>query len=310
MSGRDDSKKIDELLKVALNLQKQKSKELEPPQLGNSTKACIDSAVKTTWEDSDERKIHLLASLFLRYRSDKLYSEKALSEAVNVFVGLSSLTKGTDMAREFNELGGLKQCLNLLESRYSSLQWRAADLIANCSKNNPSCQKTLMECNSIVSLLHIIKTTDVDIVKLKCVFALSAILSNNEEAQNVFLKSEGMQVLLQVVKEDIIKLQIESVFLIKKILENDFEKDIDLKLICKELYRSLLKEHNESHQIIINIILNTIAENETFIDDIFADKSSSIEFLKERKHFLINFDGEKYLDEASVYGEVLRILKK
>ena len=310
MSGRDDSKKIDELLKVALKLQEQKSKELEPPQLDNRTKDCLDSAVKTTWEDSDERKMHLLASLFLRYRSDKFYSEKALFEAVNVFAGLSFLTEGTHMAREFNKLGGLKQCLNLLESRYSSLQWRAADLIANCSKNNFPCQKTLMEYNSIVALLHVIKTTDVDIVKLKCVFALSAILSNNEEAENVFLKSEGVQVLLQVVNEDITKLQIESVFLIKKILESDFEKDIDLKMICKEFYKSLYKEHNESHQIIINIILNTIAENETFIDDIFADKSSSVEFLKDRKNFLINFDGERYLDEASVYGEVLRILTK
>ena len=310
MSGRDDSKNIDELLKVALKLQEQNSKELEPPQLDSRTKACLDSAVKTTWEDSDERKIHLLASLFLRYRSNNLYSEKALFETVNVFEGLSFLTAGRDMAKEFNKLGGLKQCLNLLESPYSSLQWRAADLIASCSRNNPPCQKTLMECNSIVSLLHIIKTTDVDIVKLKCVFALSAIVSNNEEGENLFLKSGGIQVLLQVVNEDIIKLQMESVLLIKKILESGYEKNIDLKIICKELYKSLHKEHNESHQIIINIILSTIAENESSINDIFADKSSSIEFLKERKTFLINFDGEKYLDEASIYGEVLRMLTK
>ena len=116
--------------------------------------------------------------------------------------------------------------------------------------------------------------------------------------------------MLQVVNEDIIKLQMESVLLIKKILESGYEKNTDLKIICKELYRSLHKEHNESHEIIINIILSTIAENESLIDDIFPDKSSSIEFLKERKTLLINFGGEKYLDEASIYGEVLRILTK
>ena len=81
-------------------------------------------------------------------------------------------------------------------------------------------------------------------------------------------------------------------------------------MICKELYNALHKKHNESQEMMIKIILNAITENESLVDDIFTDRSSDIEFLKERTNYLINIDGEKYLDEASVYGEILKVLSQ
>ena len=310
MAEGGDKKQMDKLLKMSLKLQDQETKDFSPTQLDEERRAFLDGAIKSVLDNSDEKKLHLFTSLFLRYKNDKSYTEAELVEVVNVFEELSFLVEGMDMAKEFNKLGGLKQCHTLLKSQYSSIQWRAADLIANCSQNNPPCQATMMECNGIVTLLHIIKTTDVDIVKLKCVFALSTLIGNYEEAENLFLKLKGIHTLLQLIQEDMVKIQIKSVFLIQKILQSEYEKDLDLRMICKELYSALHKKHNESQEMMIKIILNAITENESLVDDIFTDRSSDIEFLKERTNYLINIDGEKYLDEASVYGEILKVLSQ
>lgn len=110
MAEGGDKKQMDKLLKMSLKLQDQETKDFSPTQLDEERRAFLDGAIKSMLDNSDEKKLHLFTSLFLRYKNDKSYTEAELVEVVNVFEELSFLVEGMDMAKEFNKLGGLKQC--------------------------------------------------------------------------------------------------------------------------------------------------------------------------------------------------------
>merc|ERR1712183_1076621 len=101
----------------------------------------------------------------------------------------------------------------------------------------------------------------------------------------------------------------KSAFLINKIIQSEFEKSLDLKYLCSEFLNLLVhQEHTDAHEIIAKMILHVVEEDENFANDIFANKKEIKRLLGERKQLLLNKDGEKYLDEASIYDQILKII--
>lgn len=56
---------------------------------------------------------------------------------------------------------------------FSELQWRAADVLAVVSQNNPYSQKALTEMGVITILLQLVDNDPADQVKIKALYALS-----------------------------------------------------------------------------------------------------------------------------------------
>merc|ERR1711860_246502 len=96
---------------------------------------------------------------FLQYKPEDSYSDDQLEEMSTVFEEIEYLLEGLDMAITFEKLGGLKHCLKLMRSQYTSIQWKAANIIAYCVQNQPQNQFSIIEDKGIEVLLFTIKKT-------------------------------------------------------------------------------------------------------------------------------------------------------
>jgi hypothetical protein len=64
----------------------------------------------------------------------------------------------------------MKECLKCKES---SIRWRAADIIAVCTQNNPTCQKNAVEQQFLKPLMNIAETDSDSQSKIKAFYAIS-----------------------------------------------------------------------------------------------------------------------------------------
>ena len=64
----------------------------------------------------------------------------------------------------------IKECL---KSKESSIRWRAADVIAVCTQNNPTCQKHAAEHQFLKMLITMVETDKDDQCKVKAFYAIS-----------------------------------------------------------------------------------------------------------------------------------------
>lgn len=60
-----------------------------------------------------------------------------------------------------------------LSSPHTSLQWRAADLIAELSQNNPYCQSRILAGGLLPTLLEMVDNGTSEIVRVKALYAIS-----------------------------------------------------------------------------------------------------------------------------------------
>ena len=74
---------------------------------------------------------------------------------------------------DFYKIGGYTMTRGLLSSDKEGLRWRAADLMATLTQNNPVCQKAAMDDQFLPRLLTMIDSTDTDLVRTKALYAVS-----------------------------------------------------------------------------------------------------------------------------------------
>jgi len=311
-AANPDERNLKKILNMTLKLTDQETKEFEATEMSDERKEFLQQAIAQTLEEDEVKKLAYFTDLFLAFDIDVTYTEPQLELMTKLFEDILYLVEGMDIALEFNKMYGLTHCIKLLKSKYSSIQWRAADLLACCLLNNLKCQSSVLENKGMITLLHILKTSDVDIVKVKCVYALSALCGNYEEAEKLFIQLRGIDVLINIIHEhrDGDKLQVKSIFLLQKFLFTEFENGIDFVTIATNLVPILTSDHNNMHEIILNIIHEVIQRETKNINQVFPNKEQILEFMDGRKNELLNKNqDEKYLDEIFKYNELIKLLQ-
>jgi len=143
----------------------------------------------------------------LELEDDPTESEEALQE-------IATYVDSMDIANDFHKIGGFcifRPCLN---SAHGSLRWRAADIIAELTQNNPYCQERVLEADLLPVLLSLVNVDPVQQVQVKALYALSCLIRENDHALEEFGRLQGYSVLLRAMQSHVEKLKIKAAFLL------------------------------------------------------------------------------------------------
>merc|ERR1712080_73065 len=307
MGGADKS--LQELLKVSIKYSEQESKPLKPTVIDEERKDFLQGAINQALQDDDYKKLVIWTKKFLEYKADDVLSEDQLSEVSEVFEGLNFLLEGMDVSIDFNKLGGLKHCLVLLRCNYSSIQWRAADMMANCTQNIPQNQYSVIEERGFKTLLFVLKQTEVDVVKVKCLYALSSLLGGNTVAEKLFIDLKGGDVITKLLGYDNVKVRLKAGLLLRKVVYSETVRFAKNKSeITAQLIESLRTDHNDSHEVLAEVLLTLINTDELSLNECRKNKTVLSGHLSQRIEELQATDVEKYQDVIEIYTKLLKFL--
>lgn len=177
------------------------------------------------------------AAATLENRNSK---QPELLEALEVIL---NYVDNIDSANDFCKVGGLNVLLPHLESSYGSVQSLAASVVAELSQNNPFCQIQLADKNIIQKLCNLLSNNETCV---NGIYAISCTIRGCEEALNIFIQLNGLQMIADSIKQDKPeKLIIKSLFLMNALCsESNLLKGIanfvvaKMKLNCQKHYHS------------------------------------------------------------------------
>lgn len=136
-----------------------------------------------------------------------------------------------DVANDFLKIGGLQACKPCLQSSHSGIRWRAAQLIAECAQNNPSCQDNAVQQFFLDELIKLVDCDTDEQVKIKALYAISTILRGNEKSVIFFHDIDACHTLMRALQSDSERLKIKVAFL----LSTAFASDNFLKLQLQKM---------------------------------------------------------------------------
>lgn len=301
-------KSLQDILNLTIKLSEAEKKELKPTaELEPERKEFLQKAIDTVLENDEEKRLVMFTQHFLQYKAEDTYSEEQLEEISTVFEEIEYILEGLDMGITFNKLGGLKHCLKLMRSKYTSIQWRAADTIAYCVQNQPQNQFSIIEDKGIEVLLFTIKKTDVDIVRVKCLFALSSLIGGNNAADKLFVDLKGVPTAIKFLTDENPKVRLKTAFLLRKVImsDSDIVNCIDNQVdIVFQFTDFLAMEHDESHEAIADTLLFLLNKNENSLRE-YQKLSQLKDIFSKRKQELESSDSEKYQELINYYTNLL-----
>ncbi|XP_012285893.1 hsp70-binding protein 1 isoform X2 [Orussus abietinus] len=160
----------------------------------------------------------------LRSDDDPTEHELAL-ERIADFVG------NIDLANDFYKIGGfpiLKSCLN---STHSSIRWRAAEIIAELTQNNPFCQEKILEAELMPILLNMVDSDESELARIKALYAVSCLVRGHPDSLKYFDNHDGYSVLLRAMQSSIEKLQIKSAFFLSSLCNKENTDTVKATLV-------------------------------------------------------------------------------
>lgn len=120
-----------------------------------------------------------------------------------------------DSANDFCKVGGLNVLLPHLESKHEKVRSYAALVVAELSQNNSFCQIRLANKVIIQQLCNLIINNETSI---NGIYAISCIIRGCEEALNIFIQLNGLQMIIDSIQTDKPEnLIIKSLFLMSAI---------------------------------------------------------------------------------------------
>lgn len=182
-----------------------------PGPMDEERKSFLEKTLKAMTVDVIEvllRAIDVLKTAGnLELEDDPTESEEALEQ-------IASYVDSIDTANDFHKIGGFCIFRLCLDSAHGSLRWRAAEIIAELTQNNPYCQERVLEAGLLPVLLSLVDVDHNQQVRIKALYALSCLIRENDHALEEFSHQEGYPVLLRAMQSHVEKLQIKSAFLL------------------------------------------------------------------------------------------------
>lgn len=308
-SGDGRNKKaLQDILNMTIKLHDSENQELKAtPELDPSRKEFLQNAINSVVENDDAKRLVLVTQTFLQIKVNDTFSDEQLENISELFEEINYLLEGLDKGIDFDKLGGVKHCLSLMHSSYSSIQWRAADTIANCAQNMPQVQYSIIEAKGLEVLLYTLKKTDVDMVRVKCLYALSSIIGGNNVAEKLFIDLKGVDTVIKLLADENPKVRLKTAFLIRKIIVSDGEtiKFVNDKVaISLKLVDMLMMEHDDSHEAIADMLLQLLEFDENSLIE-YKTMNHLSEIFGTRKKELESNDKDRYLELIELYGKLI-----
>jgi len=303
-----EQKTMQELLKMSIKYSDAESKPLKPTEIDEERKEFLQGAINDVLAEDDYKKLVAWTNKFLEFKPDTVFTEEELAEVSEVFEGLNFLVEGMDVSLDFEKLGGLKHCLNLLRSQYSSIQWRAADLIANCVQNIPRNQFSVIEEHGFEKLLYLLKDSDVDVVMVKCLYALSSLLGGNPAGEKLFVDLKGTDSVCKLLSHENSKIRLKVALLLRKVVYSDTAKFVGNKTeIALKCIECLRLKHEDSHDVLADVLLTLISSNDN-VRNVCQGETDFPNLLDARRKELQTEDSEKYEDVIEIYKKIKGML--
>ncbi|XP_072047465.1 hsp70-binding protein 1-like [Amphiura filiformis] len=221
---------------------------------------------------------------------------------------LFDLVQGIDNAKDFLKVGGgdiLQLCFS---DPSSEVRWRTLDLLAALSQNHPSNQAEFHSMGLIKRLLEVLdSSSEVDMVRIKALYALSCLCRDNDACLSNFVKHDGFSVLMRAMQSDIEKLQIKATFMLQAILISfpQHKDTLHNMGMVHQLVSLLQQEHAITHEQFILALLNLVSGHSGCISDCCQPELQFEELLKSRVEFLK--DKEEFMEELEYCQKLMAI---
>ena len=216
-------------------------------------------------------------------------------------------------ATDLHLLGGFRVISQYLASPVSSLQWRAAEIFAVATQNKPVCQLAAMDIGAIEQLIGLIRSSDVDMVKVKSIYALSCIVKNCQPCVSSLFKNEGIKVLASALTDGFEKVRIKAAFLLMNLTFVD-EKDqpaIVQRLVSAnvvpQLIQNIKEKRSDAHPHMINLLALIVSMNKEAVLQCRMPNHGLKKTLLEKRDSLNSESPEDYEDEITNYNQILNI---
>ncbi|XP_042053326.1 hsp70 nucleotide exchange factor FES1-like [Salvia splendens] len=213
--GHSDPEKLKE---AALDIERLSSQDLKQRQV--EIKELMDK-LKTP-SDAELMKISINDLNNLSISLDDRH--RALQE-------LLILVEPIDNANELHKLGGLTAVIKDLNHSNPDIRTISAWILGTASQNNPFVQNQILELGALAKLMERAHSGFIE-EAIKALYAISALIRNNPEGQQLFYKEAGDLMLQKILSNSSIDIRLhrKSVFLLADLVDCQLQSRSDTQL--------------------------------------------------------------------------------
>ncbi|XP_001628934.2 hsp70-binding protein 1 [Nematostella vectensis] len=212
-------------------------------EMSEERREFLAGALSSLSENSELEKMKQCVKVLSQPSSDNDEDEDKITEKKHALEILASLADIIDNANDLHKIGGFPVFAEYLKNNNSELRWRAADLVATVGQNNPYSQAVLVQMGIVQTLLKLIDADSCEKTRIKAMYALSCMTRGFPAAEAVFLKHDGLSVLMRAMHSDTEKLKLKATFMMRHfLLADSVDKDIFVNMGMVEQFVSLLQE--------------------------------------------------------------------
>ncbi|XP_074264656.1 hsp70 nucleotide exchange factor FES1-like [Silene latifolia] len=211
-------------------------------------------------------------------------SSVSVEDRLRALEELLLLVEPIDNANDLDKLGGLNAVARQLDNIDPDVRKLAAWVLGKASQNNPVVQQQVLELGTLGKLIKMVKS-DFTEEATKALYAVSAVIRNNVNAQEVFYAEAGDLMLKDILSNSgvDVRLRRKCVFLVGDLAESQLENGHKAKL-------PFFSDH-----VFLNAVVNL-----TFSDDLDLQEKTLVAI----KNLL-----ELRVSEASVFRELCALDK-
>ncbi|KAA8532230.1 hypothetical protein F0562_032263 [Nyssa sinensis] len=134
------------------------------------------------------------------------------------------LVEPIDNANDLHKLGGLPVVIRELNNPDPEMRTTSAWILGKASQNNPLVQKQVLELGALMKLMKMVKSSSIE-EATKALFAVSALVRNNLDGQELFYAEAGDLMLQDIMSNSSIDIRLrkKSVFLVADLAEYQLE---------------------------------------------------------------------------------------
>ncbi|KAL8534957.1 hypothetical protein ACS0TY_010836 [Phlomoides rotata] len=213
--GHSDPEKLKE---AALDMQRLSPEELKERQM--EIKELMEK-LKTP-SDSKLMKIAI---------DDLNNSSLSLEDRHRALQELLILVEPIDNANDLHKLGGLTAVIKELNYPNPEIRTISAWILGKASQNNPLVQNQILELGILAKLMEMVHSEFTE-EATKALYAISALIRNNQEGQHLFYGEAGELMLENILSNSSVDIRLhrKSIYLLADLVECQLERRNDVEL--------------------------------------------------------------------------------
>ncbi|CAN4090254.1 unnamed protein product [Withania somnifera] len=224
---------------------------------------------------------------------------------------LLELVEHIDNAIDLQKLGGFNVLIRILNHSEPEIRTATAWVLGKACQNNPIVQKQVLELGALRMLMKMVKSRTTE-EAVKALFAISALIRNNVNGQNLFYYEGGDTMLQEILSNSNldIKLHKKSLFLIadlaETLLENDGVAEVSVfsnRLLLKAIVDSMASTDLDLEEKALYAIKNILQLGSTEVQ-LFREHCELSGALERAKQQL------QKLNDPTEYAMVVERLRK